>query len=531
MKSRPPFPIPKTAQAALFACALAFPPSLSEAVTLADIFSDHAVVQRGEKTPVWGTAAPGEKVSVHLGTASAEATAGPDGLWRTALDLRKEEDGPFDLVADGADGKTVRSDILVGEVWICAGQSNMHYHLSDSTGGAEEAAQASDPKLRFLNLGMKVAEAPTTAIRDKWAACDAKSAGAFSGVGYHMGKVLREQLNTPVGLVGISWAGTCIEAWMSPEALSSDVDFKPILDRWERKLADYPAKKAEYDRNRDALLAAWQQEADKAKAEGKPAPSRDSLEPPHGAGSLEEPSGLFHGEVTPVAPYGIGGILWYQGEQNVGRAFQYRKLLPALIADWRKLWGRGDFPFVLVQLPNYGKPETQPRSNNFAELREGQAQAAARLPNAALVVTIDVGEEGNIHPKDKKTVGIRAGRLIAKEFYAAPLPGEVRGPTFRDLAVEGESLRVRFDHAAGLATSDGQPPSDFAVAGADGRYVWAQASIEGDAVVLRAPGIPSPATVRYDWAASPRGNLRNGDGLPAAPFRTDSMKVSTEGIN
>ncbi|HEY8966830.1 MAG TPA: sialate O-acetylesterase [Candidatus Methylacidiphilales bacterium] len=506
-------------------------PSLAGAVTLADVFSDHAVVQRGEQTPVWGTAAPGEKVSIHLGNASAEATADSDGRWKTVLDLGKEGDGPFELTADGPSGKASRTDILVGEVWICAGQSNMHYHLSDTTGGAEEAAQASDPKLRFLNLGMKVAESPTTAVRDKWAVCDPRSAGAFSGVGYHMGRVLRERLDRPVGLVGISWAGTCIEAWMSPEALSSDPDFKPILDRWEKKLADYPAKKAEYEQNRPALLAAWQQEADQAKAEGRPAPSKESLEPPHGAGSLEEPSGLYHGEVTPVAPYGIAGILWYQGEQNVGRAFQYRKLLPALIADWRKLWGRGNAPFVVVQLPNYGKPEAQPRSNNFAELREGQALAAVQVPAAALVVTIDVGEEGNIHPKDKKTVGVRAGKLIAKEFYASPLAEEVRGPTFRELAVEGDALRVRFDHAGGLKTRDGQPPTDFAVAGADGRYVWAQAAIEGDAVVLRAPGVASPASVRYDWAGSPHGNLCNGDGLPAAPFRTDSFKVSTEGVN
>ena len=293
-------------------------------------------------------------------------------------------------------------------------------------------------------------------------------------------------------------------------------------------MVDYPALKSAFDQNQATLLADWEKAAEKAKAEGTREPLRPV--PPPGPGSLETPSGLFNGELAPVIPYGIKGVLWYQGEQNVGRAYQYRKLLPALIADWRGRGNQGDFPFVVIQLPNVGKPETQPRSNNFAELREAQALAAANVPNVSLVVTIDAGEEGNIHPKDKKTVGERAGHLIAKDIYHAAIPEEVHGPVFKELKVEGATIRIHFDHAIGLKTRDGQPPTDFAISGADGRFVWAQATIDGETVVLRVPKIDAPTMVRYDWATAPHGNLCNGDGLPAAPFRTDSLPVSTQEV-
>jgi sialate O-acetylesterase len=498
-------------------------------VALHGIFSDHAVLQRADRVPVWGTAAPGEKISLRIGNASAVATAQADGSWKTFLNLQAEKEGPFEFTVTGEGNQVTLTDILIGEVWLCSGQSNMRFNLAKTTGGNEEAARAANPKIRLLNVGLNVAAEPATRLREKWTLCDPKTAAGFSAVGYYTGQTLQQNLNVPIGLISISWAGTMIETWMSPQALASDSDFKPIIDRWAKKEADYPAKKAYYDENKDALMAAWRQQAAEAKAKGM----REPFPPvsPPGPLSLERPSGLYHGEIFPVAPYRIGGVLWYQGEQNVGRAFQYRKLLPALIADWRSLWKQGDFPFVIIQLPNFGKPETQPRSNNFAELREAQALAAVHVPNAALVVTIDAGEEADIHPKDKRTVGVRAGRLIAKDVYHAPISGEVHGPTFAGATAEGSTLRVRFDHATGLKTRDGHPPTDFAIAGADARYVWADAVIQGDTVVLKSPSIPAPVTVRYNWATAPHGNLCNGDGLPAAPFRTDTFRASTEGQN
>lgn len=498
-------------------------------VALHGIFSDHAVLQRAERVPVWGTAAPGEKIALRIGNTSARATAQADGSWKTFLNLQTEKEGPFDLTVEGEGNKVVLTDILIGEVWLCAGQSNMRFHLAKSTGGEAEAAVANHPKIRLLSVGLNVADQPVNRLREKWTVCDPQTAATFSAVGYYAGKTLQQNLNVPVGLISISWAGTMIETWMSPQALASDPDFKPITDRWAKKEAEYPEKSAAYEKNKDALMSAWRQQAEEAKAKGL----REPFPPvaPPGPLSLERPSGLYYGEISPVAPYRLGGVLWYQGEQNVGRAFQYRKLLPAFIADWRDLWNQPDLPFVIIQLPNFGKPESQPRSNNFAELREAQSLTASTVPRTALVVTIDAGEEKDIHPKDKKTVGVRAGRLIAKEFYRAPLSGDVRGPTFASATVKADSLRVCFDHATGLKTRDGQPPTDFAIAGADGRFAWADAVIEGDTVVLKAASVPVPATVRYNWATAPHGNLCNSDDLPAAPFRSDTFRASTEGQN
>ena len=511
------------------ACLLLSPCASFATVAMSGIFSDHAVLQRAERVPVWGTAAPGEKISLRVDAASARATAQADGTWTAYLNLKTEKEGPLELSVEGEGNKIVLTDILIGEVWLCSGQSNMRFHLDESTGGRVEAAVATNPKIRLLSLGVNVADHPITRLREKWTLCDPKTAAGFSAVGYYTGKNLQKNLNVPIGLISISWAGTMIETWMSPQALASDPDFLPIVDRWSKKEADYPAKKAYYDENKDALMAAWRQQAAEAKAKGV----REPFPPvaPPGPLSLERPTGLYYGEIFPVAPYRIGGVLWYQGEQNVGRAFQYRKLLPSLISDWRTLWNQGDFPFVIIQLPNFGKPETQPRSNNFAELREAQALAAINVPNAALVVTIDAGEEANIHPKDKLTVGVRAGRLIAKDFYRVPIPEDVHGPTFASATVVGSTLRVCFDHAAGLKTRDGKPPTDFAIAGTDARYVWADAVIEGDTVVLKSPAVSAPATVRYNWATAPHGNLCNSDGLPAAPFRTDTFRASTAGQN
>ena len=523
-------PLPRCGRILLTATGLLFSAVSSFAtVALHGIFSDHAVLQRAERVPVWGTAAPGEKIALRIGNASARATAQADGSWKAFLNLQTEKEGPFEFVVEGEGNKITLTDILIGEVWLCSGQSNMRFHLSKSAGGEEEATRAANPKIRLLSVGLNVADQPVTRLREKWTVCDPNTAATFSAVGYYTGKTLQQNLNVPIGLISISWAGTVIETWMSPQALASDPDFKPITDRWAQKEAEYPQKKAEYDQNKDALMAAWRQQADEAKAKGLREPFPPA--PPPAPLSLARPSGLYYGEISPVAPYRLGGVLWYQGEQNVGRAFQYRKLLPALIADWRSLWNQSDLPFVIIQLPNFGKPESQPRSNNFAELREGQALTASTVPHTALVVTIDAGEEADIHPKDKKTVGVRSGRLIAKEFYRAPIPEAVRGPTFANATVKDNSLRVRFDHATGLKTRDGKPPAYFAIAGTDGRYVWADATIEGDTVVLKAASVPVPATVRYNWATAPHGNLCNSADLPAAPFRTDTLRASTEGQN
>ncbi|HEY9250287.1 MAG TPA: sialate O-acetylesterase [Rariglobus sp.] len=282
-------------------------PSLFATVALHGIFSDHAVLQRAGRVPVWGTAAPGEKISLHIGNASARTTAQADGTWKTFLDLQAEKEGPFDLTAEGDGNKITLTDILVGEVWLCSGQSNMRFHLAKSTGGEAETALANHPRIRLLSVGLNVAGQPVTRLREKWTACDPKTAATFSAIGYYTGKTLHQNLNVPVGLISISWAGTMIETWMSPQALASDPDFKPITDRWAKKEAGYPAKQADFEKNKDALMAAWRQQAGEAKAKGAREPFPPV--PPPGPLSLERPSGLYHGEIFPVAPYRLGGVL------------------------------------------------------------------------------------------------------------------------------------------------------------------------------------------------------------------------------
>ena len=495
------------------------------ALVLPRVFSDHAVLQKSARTPVWGTAVPGEMITIQLGSVSAQAKADGKGAWRAYLDLRQVGEGPFELTVTAPSGSQKLSDILVGQVWLCSGQSNMRYHLDRGTGGKEEAAAANDPKLRFLSVGLKVSATPVPDIKERWATCDPKTAADFSAVGYYVGKCLRESTKEPVGLIDASWAGCCIEAWMPTATLAADPDFQPILERWAKKAADYPARKAEFDQKKAELMAAWEQDAAKAKAEGKPEPEKPGPGPGN-PDSLDLPSGLYNGMLLPLVPYGMRGVVWYQGEQNSGRGFQYRKLLPAMIADWRKIWDEGDFPFMIVQIPNVGKPETEPKSSVWAELREAQAMAL-KLPNTGMVVTIDVGEENQVHPSDKKSVGMRMGRLIEKQVYGLPVQGAVLGPTFKEMKVEGSDVHISYTDAAGLRTRDGQPPTDFAIAGADRKYVWAEAKILGETVVLHSDKVPAPVSARYDWADAPHGNLCNADGLPAAPFRTEDSQTAS----
>ncbi len=497
-------------------------------LTVPRVFSHGAVLQRSERVPVWGTAKAGAPVTVTFAGKSAETAAQPDGKWAVRLDLASVAKGPFELsIRSGGDACTL-TNILVGEVWLCSGQSNMRFHLSRATGGPDEAAAARDPELRLLSVGLQASETPAADIRERWTACTPETAGDFSAIGYYVGRDLRARLGVPVGVICAAWAGSCIEAWMPRATLASDEDFAPILKRWDKKVADFPAQQAAFETNKAARLAEWAAACAKAQKEGRPEP----LKPGPGAGykgSLDTPAGMYNGSILPLAPYALRGVVWYQGEQNTGRGFQYRKLLPALIRDWRKLWDRGDFPFVVVQLPNFGKVQDKPRFSLMADTREAQALAAATVTNTHLAVSIDLGEDADVHPKEKRTLGQRIARIIAREVYALSVEGDIYGPAYTRMSAEPGGLRIHFVHAQGLKAGDGKPLSEFAIAGADKNFVWAEAVIEGDTVLVRSPKVAAPEAVRYDWADAPHGNLRNADNLPAAPFRTDDFKPPTFG--
>jgi len=481
------------------------------------------VLQREMKIPVWGTAGPGEQVTVTLNNQKSEATADASGQWKTTLPAM-EAGGPYALTAAGSDTATV-NDVLIGEVWLFAGQSNMEWGTGYVINHDQELPAANFPKIRLCQIPHTVKDQPAADVPASWSPCTPESVFKFSGVAYFTGRELFKKLNVPIGLIQVSWSGTNIEGWMSHEALLTDPDFQPLQDRWSKVLQAYPQAKADFDAKLPELTKAWQDASDKAKAEGKPAPSEPK--PPEGPGSRYSPSGIFNGAIFPLAPFALRGIVWYQGENNTAWAFLYRKELKALITSWRHLWNEDDAPFIIIQLPS-ATPLPPTTTSRWAELRESQLKGL-ELPNTGLVVTIDLGDSQhheNLHPKNKQDVGLRTAQLAEKMAYGIDVVAS--GPTFKTDTVANDSIRVQFDNSDGLKTKDGGPLTGFEIAGQDKKYISATATIDGDSVVLHSDALQNPQTVRYDWADYPDGNLYNGANLPAGPFRTDDFPLETK---
>jgi sialate O-acetylesterase len=635
-------------------------------VFLPQLFSDHAVLQRAERVPVFGRASPQEKVVVTLGSVHAEAVAGADGQWRAALDLRAVDKGPFELVVQGNNRLTI-SDVVVGEVWVCGGQSNMALEVSKATGAEQEIATSANPWLRQYDNGTWIIAGPATA-------------GDFKAVGYYFGKELQHKLNAPVGLPIALQPATAVELWISPEGMDRDKDLKAGKQRVEemsRVFASYGPRylqwQAKYERQDrpthdvnafaapQASTADWKRielpglftksclpdssaawirrqvtiPADLANKNlllelgnlhdfstvywngvkvgqsrtGGPPDSHQYVVPANqvraGSSTLairifsaegnagispgpnsfraggtislagpwlaksefalppisEQakaarppvpqqpfPSGMFFDyAVRSKIPYAIAGVIWYQGESNTERAWQYRTAFPLMIRDWREHWGQGDFPFYWCQLPNIMPHKKTPSESQWAELRESQTKTLA-LPNTAEAVLIDVGEEEDIHPRNKRVVGERLARIALAETYGKKIVPV--GPIFESSVVEGDKIRVHFQPsksrlAAREIPATYQPSSSFprtlplvrnsphselegfAICGADRQWHWAEAKIEGPDVVVWSAQVPRPVAIRYAWADNPICNLYNAEGLPAGPFRTDDFPVTT----
>jgi len=677
------------------------------------IFADHMVLQQGIKVPVWGWAAAGDKVAVTLGDQKAAATAGKDGRWQVALEPMKAGGGPMEMTVsvagsgagaaksvaagDGAGARagastiTVR-DILVGEVWVCSGQSNMEMALFSARDAGAEVAAANYPKIRMFTVKRTFAAAPQSECDGSWDVCSPRTAGAFSAVGYFFGRDVHKATSVPVGLIHTSWGGTVAEAWTSRAGLEAAPDLQPIVKRAERLGHVPPAEEAAFKetlakwedvaylkdsgnkgfgkgwakadlddadwksintpgtwesllkldidgavwfRKSVQIPAAWAgKELDlsigavddfdttyfnneKVGAMGRevpfwwmaerkyrvpasmvkagkamvavrvfdqfmgggltgPAPQmfvapvgaaepdRISLAgpwkfkiefeapgqrptPPYPiapAGTLDQnaPTALYNSMLAPVIPFGIRGVIWYQGESNADRAYQYRKLFPAMITDWRRLWGEGDFPFLFVQLANYEQRAAEPGPSNWAELREAQTMTLS-LPKTGMAVAIDIGEAADIHPKNKQDVG---GRLaVVARSIAGEEVFDWLSPMYDSMKVEGGRIRVKFSGCGVRATINDQRPSNpliagrmtekgfkatrekltgFSIAGEDKKFVWADAIIDpasADTVIVSSPKVAKPVAVRYGWANNPECNLYNVNGLPASPFRTD----------
>jgi sialate O-acetylesterase len=491
-------------------------PQAQADVKLPSFFSDGMVLQREARVPVWGTADVGEAVTVSVAGQTVRSTADAAGKWM--VDLTPLPVGaPLEVVIEGKNKLTVH-DVLVGEVWLASGQSNMEWSVRRSANADAEIAVANYPAIRMFTAKRSASPEPSTDVPGQWKAATPEVVGAFSAVGYFFARELHQKLGVPVGIIHTSWGGTPIESWTKESVLRADEKYKAVFERWQRAVEDYPAAKKEHD----AKVAQWEAAAAAAKAEGKLEPTRPAaIADPN---TSRRPGALYNGMIAPFVPYAVRGFLWYQGEANAGRAYQYRDLFQTMIRDWRADWNQ-ELPFLFVQLANYRARKEQPDESDWAELREAQTMALA-LPRTGMAVTIDVGEEKSIHPLNKQDVGHRLAVAALAQEYDQNIP--YSGPMYDSMAVEGNAIRLKFKHTNdGLVAKDGALQG-FAIAGEDRKFVWADARIDGDTVVVSSPAVTTPVAVRYAWANNPAANLYNGAGLPTSPFRTDDWPVSTQ---
>jgi sialate O-acetylesterase len=389
----------------------------------------------------------------------------------------------------------------------------MQWIVSSLPSAKDEIAAANFPKIRLFTVTRAVGEPKPYELGKGWAECSPTTVGSFSAVGYFFGRELHKSLDgVAIGLVASSWGGTPCESWTSQAALEANPEFKSILDRYAGQLKEYPEKKKEYD----AALAKYEEAVKKATTDGTKPPAKPMA--PVGPDSPYRPSGLWSAMIQPLTPMAIRGVIWYQGEANASRGQQYRTLFPAMITDWRKQWGLGDFPFLFVQLANFRERAAQPGESGWAELRDAQL-STLRVPATAMAVAIDIGEAGNIHPANKQDVGKRLCLGALKVAYGRDLV--YSGPIYQSMKVEGNKVRLTFAHTGKGLEAKGGELKGFAIAGADKKFVWAKAAIDGQTVVVSADEVAAPVAVRYGWADNPECTLYNADGLPASPFRTD----------
>ena len=513
--------------------------SVRAEVKLPVIFSDHMVLQRGEPVAIWGTAAPSESVKVTFGNQTLETQAGADGKWKVTLAAMKEEAKPADLVIAGKNTLTIK-DVLVGEVWVCSGQSNMQWTVAQAANPEKEIASAKFPSIRMFNLDREVSAQPKDDCKGKWLETNPENAGQFSAVGYFFGRHLHQVLNVPIGLINTSWGGTRVEAWTSHEALSERPCARDMLQDWATAKAKYDAESAA--KVFEQQKTAWQAQVkaiQERNAKLKPGDAKENNPPaPRPAdnpnATPHHPSVLYNAMIAPIIPFGIKGAIWYQGESNQKRAVQYQELLPTMINDWRKRWN-DEFSFYIVQLANFGngKPITTEAGmdDTWAELQEAQALTAQTLPKCGMAVINDIGDEKDIHPKNKQEVGRRLALIaLAQDYGKKDIVHS--GPVLKSSKVTKGKVRVQFDHVGGgLKTRDGKAPGSFQILGTDQKWHWAKAAIEGNEVVVWSDAVKQPAGVRYAWAAWPVGaNQINKEGLPVSCYRTDDSLLSTLGV-
>lgn len=659
-------------------CVTVLPKSTATNVKSHSLICDNMVFQRNMPIVVWGTATPDGIVNVSLNGEKASVKTEATGKWKLELAPMKAG-GPYELTIAGKD-KIVFKNVMLGDVWVCSGQSNMGVAVKRSNNGHKEIKNANYPNIRLFSVPRAVSDKPLESVKASWKVCTPANIPSFSAVAYFFGRKLNKDLKVSVGLIHTSWGGTPAEAWTTYNTLANDPDFSPITDRYKKAIKKYPeavkkyqealkvwkkmkkGKKTHTDPKNTRFVKGWasvsfndsdwksmkvpkiweeqglkidglvwfRKEIEIPKAwEGKelmlhlgaiddfdttyfngvkvgatgidtqefwihprkykiPAklvkagkaviavrvfdhfnvggfvptePMRifsfsleggkeialkgqwkyrvaEAMDPkelvkrrkprsPFGPGHRHSPSGLYNAMINPLIPFRIKGAIWYQGESNASRAWQYRKLMKAMIIDWRNKWKQGDFPFFIVQLANFAAAKNQPIESAWAELREAQVMAM-ELPKVGLAVTIDIGEAKDIHPRNKQDVGKRLALAAEKIAYGMDIV--YSGPTYKFMKVDGDKIIITFDNVGGGLVAKGGLLKRFAIAEKNGKFVWADAKINGNTVIVSSPEVKKPTAVRYAWSHNPDGcNLYNKEGLPASPFRTDKRKSVTYG--
>lgn len=455
-------------------------------VTLSKIFGDHMVIQQGQPIRLFGKADAGEKITAQLAGKSASGVASKDGAFRIELPAMKADGKAHDLVVRGSNTVTIK-DVLLGEVWICSGQSNMEWPVSGALNSKEEIAAANHPQIRLFNVPGHVAgPVPNDDPRGSWQICSPATIAPFSAVGYYFGRALHQELKVPIGLVGTNWGGTRIEPWTPPVGFEQ----VPSLEDYRKSLA-----------------------------------ATDGSKPKGGA------THIYNGMVHGLKPLSVRGAIWYQGESNAGDGLRYEYLKEALVKGWRSVFENDDLSFYWVQLADFQQPSDDPAGGGWGPVREGQRRAL-RLPKTGMAVIIDIGDARDIHPKNKQDVGARLALWALAKDYGRKIV--YSGPLYKSMKVEGDKIRLSFDSVGGglmigkkeglkpTAELDGVELTQFAIQGDDGQWHWAKADIDGETIVVQAKGVSKPKHVRFGYQSNPDDiNLYNKEGLPASPFTTE----------
>lgn len=484
---------------------------------LPSILSDHMVLQAGRPITLWGWAVAGCDVEVFCEwTNRVHKTAAlTDGSWLIDVIEIPSGKSPYSIKVISSDKQIELNDIIFGEVWLAAGQSNMDMLTKDAVGAESELKDADYNNIRMFKVNASLSpEKPLTDINGKWIVCTPESASTFSAVGFFFSRKLNRNLNIPVGVIQSSYGGTAAEAWVRTQALECDPELSPILSTWKRWIDDYPKTPEEQE-------AATVRNEAQLKAEGKTVLPWRPI--PKGPEHHHRPAGVFNAMIYPLTSYRLTGVIWYQGEANAWRAYQYRKLLPALIDDWRRLWNNVDMRFLIVQLPGFDINWLE--KDVWPEMREAQSVIASTVPRSGIVCSLDVGDPNDLHPRRKLEIGERLADLALAKNYGKKVA--YSGPVYRSMNIRNNVIQIVFDHADGLFSKDGEP-TGFTIAGNDRKFRPAKAYIENNKICINSD-VKNISAVRYCWENSPSGNLFNEAGLPAFPFRTDNWPSITEG--